>query len=66
MDVLTYDEVTATPETAGVWAVTFSTSTHLLGWVIQSGIFFKAVSSDQGDLGQQMTLKRAAHLVAVS
>ena len=59
-------DVSVTPETGPVWTVAFTTSPEVIGWVIQSGRFYKAISSELGDLGQQMDLMRAARLVAAS
>ena len=60
------DDVSVTPETGAVWTVAFTTSPEVIGWVIQSGRFYKAISSERGDLGQQMDLMRAARVVALS
>lgn len=66
MQTIQNDDVTVTPETGAVWTVAFTTSPEVIGWVIQSGGFYKAISSERGDLGQQMDLMRAARLVAVN
>lgn len=66
MQTIQDDDVTVTPETGAVWTIAFTTSPEVIGWVIQSGRFYKAISSELGDLGQQMDLMRAARVVALS
>lgn len=66
MDSTQDEDVSVTREQGAVWTVAFTTCPEVLGWVIETGGFFKAISSERGDLGQQLNLMRAARVIALA